>query len=81
MRFVEGVVGKIDDLVIDAARDVLRHAVRNAAGDVPHRVAVDEGDALGVDDGVLFLLIARRMTSAWPSEYPASSRNTCCTCS
>ena len=55
MRFVEGVVGKIDDLVIDAARDVLRHAVRNAAGDVPHRVAVDESDALGVDDGVLFL--------------------------
>ena len=55
MRFVEGVVGEIDDLVVDAARDVLRHAVRNAAGDVPRRVAVDEGDALGVDDGVLFL--------------------------
>ena len=53
--FIEGVVRKINDLVVNAARNVFRYAVGDAAGNVPRGIAVDEGDALGVDDGVLFL--------------------------
>ena len=55
VRLVEGVARKVQDLVIDAVRHGLAHAVGDRAGNVPARVAVDEGLALGVNDGVLFL--------------------------
>ena len=52
---VEGVAGKVQDLVIDAVGDCLRDAVGNRTGDPALRVAVDESDTLGVDDGVFLL--------------------------
>ena len=53
--FVEGVAGKIQDLVIDAVCHRLGDPVCHRAGNSALRITVDEGDALGIDDGVLFL--------------------------
>ena len=55
MRLVEGVGRKVKDLVIDAVCDILGNAALYRAVDAAALVAVDEGDALGVDDLVLFL--------------------------
>ena len=55
MGFVEGVVGKVINFVIDVLRRLLRDAVGKAALDAPALVAVNEGVALGLDlVGVLF---------------------------
>ena len=52
---VEGVAGEVKDLVIDAVGNLLRHAVGHSPGNGAGGIPVDEGDPLGIDDGVLFL--------------------------
>ena len=52
---VEGIVGKIQNLVVDFLGCLLADAVLHRAGDAPLRVAVDKGLALGHDDGLLLL--------------------------
>ena len=55
VRLVEGVGRKVKDLVIDAVCYILGNAALYRAIDAAAFIAVDEGDALGVDDLVLFL--------------------------
>ena len=52
---VKGVVGKIQNLVVDLLGGLLRHSVGHSPGDIPRGVAVDEGGPLRLDD-VHFLL-------------------------
>ena len=52
---VEGVAGKVQDLVIDAVGHVLADAPCQGAGDVPGRIAMDKGHPLRVNDLMLFL--------------------------
>ena len=51
---VEGIGGKVEDLVVNAVGDGFRHPVCHAAGDAAGLVAMDERLPLRVDDGVLF---------------------------
>ena len=53
VRLVEGVACEVQYLVIYAVGHAFADAVCDRAGDAARRVAVDEGDALGVDDLVL----------------------------
>ena len=55
VRLVEGVGRKVKDLVIDAVCNAFGDAALYCAVDAAALVAVNEGDALGVDDLVLFL--------------------------
>ena len=55
VRLVEGVAREGEDLVVDLVGGLLRHTARHRAGDVPLRVSVHEGGALGRDDGLLLL--------------------------
>ena len=55
MGFVEGVVGKVENLVVDGLGGLLGHAVGDGAGDVSALIAVDERLALGDDDLLLLL--------------------------
>ena len=52
---VEGVAGEIQYLVVDAVGHRLTHPIGQGSGDVPLRVAVDEGHSLRIDD-LVFLL-------------------------
>ena len=52
---VEGVAGKVQYLVVDAVGHFLADPICQGPGDVPLRVAMDEGHSLCVDDLVLFL--------------------------
>ena len=58
VRLVEGVTREVQYLVIDAVGDALRHAVCDSARNAAARVAVNERDALRIDD--LVLLFAHR---------------------
>ena len=74
VRLVEGVACKGEDLVVNFVCRPLRHAARHRAGDVPLRVAVHEGGALGRDDGLFFLRHGAadhvRLTEREPGQLP-----------
>ena len=55
VSFIEGVAGEVQNLVIDAVGNLLRHTVGNRTGNVTLRIAVDKGNTLGINDGVLLL--------------------------
>ena len=55
MSLVEGVVGKIHDLVVNGLSHRFGNSVADAAGNILLRVAVDENLPLGLDDLHLLL--------------------------
>ena len=60
MRFVEGIVCEIQDLIVNAAGHILRYAVRDRAGDSALRVAVNEGFSFFDDLFALYRIIFKR---------------------
>jgi hypothetical protein len=71
VRLVEGVVGKIENLVVDARRDVPGDAVADGAADAARGVPVDKRLRSRSISACFFLDIARRIRSACPSEKAA----------
>ncbi len=65
---VEGVIGKIVDLIVNVFPQWPPDPVGHAAGDPPVRVAVEKGVLFLLDLLGLFLEMARRTMSAPPRE-------------
>ena len=55
MGLVEGVVGEVENLIVNGLGNLLGDAVFDGAGDVPVRIAVDKGPAFRHDDVLLLL--------------------------